>query len=69
MLFMDGLADLLRGWVKALNPPTLHDAIKKARDMETSSSKSKIQTKGFMAKKDKDKTLSKGLKTVKGHAS
>ena len=37
VLFMDGLADPLRGWIKALNPPTLQEAIKKARDMDSSS--------------------------------
>ena len=37
---MDGLAEPLRGWVKGFNPITLMEAIKKARDMSTSSSSS-----------------------------
>lgn len=49
------MTDLLRGWIKALNPPTLQKAIKKARDMEASTSISKFQSKGFPHKKDHDK--------------
>ena len=56
VLFMDGLADPLRGWIKALNPPTLQEAIKKARDMDSSSaSKNKFQAKNFPSRKDKDR--------------
>jgi hypothetical protein len=55
VLFMDGLADPLRGLIKALNPPTLQEAIKKARHMDSSSaSKNKFQAKSFPSRKDKD---------------
>ena len=33
MLFTEGLAELLRGWVKAYKPATLQDAIGQARDL------------------------------------
>ena len=46
VLFMDGLADPLRGWIKALNPPTLQEAIKKARDMDSSSASKKNSRQG-----------------------
>lgn len=55
ILVMDGLTDPLRGWNKTFNPPTLQEAIKKARDMEASTSRSKFQYKGFPHKKDKGK--------------
>lgn len=34
VLFMDGLMDPLRGWIKALNSKILREAIKKYRDMD-----------------------------------
>ena len=55
VLFMDGLREYLKGWIKALNPPTLQDAIKKSRDMEASTSRRKFQSKGVPNKRDKDK--------------
>lgn len=53
VLFMDGLADPLRGWIKALNPLTLQEAIKKARGMEASSSRSRFQSRVFHRKKER----------------
>lgn len=40
VLFMDGLLNPLKGWVKALNPFNLQLAIRKVRDMEPLTSKS-----------------------------
>jgi hypothetical protein len=34
MLFVEGLMEPLRGWVKAYKPTSLHDAINMARDMQ-----------------------------------
>lgn len=68
-LFMDGLAKPLRGWIKALSPPTIQEEIKKASDMESSTSKGKFQSKGFSSKKEKEKIYSKGIQLVKKHAS
>lgn len=33
MLFVEGLIDPLRGWVRAYKPVTLHDVITRTRDM------------------------------------
>ena len=40
VLFMDGLSDLLRGWVKGHDLARLQEATKKAHDLATSSFKS-----------------------------
>lgn len=40
VLFMDGLTEPLRDWVKSFNPATLLEAIKKARSMPSSSTSS-----------------------------
>lgn len=53
VLFIDGLFDPLRGWIKTFNPPSLQEAIKKARDMESSSSKNKFLFKTFPHDRDK----------------
>jgi hypothetical protein len=34
MLFMEGLVEPLRGWVKAFRPTTLHEAIMRSQDMK-----------------------------------
>jgi hypothetical protein len=44
MLFMEGLTEPLRGWVKSLDPSSLQLAMRKARDLE-SSSRSKVASK------------------------
>ena len=36
MLFTKALMEPLRGWVKAYKPPTLQDAISRARDLQDS---------------------------------
>ena len=40
VLFIDGLTEPLKGWVKGFNPATLLEAISKARSMASSSSSS-----------------------------
>ena len=40
MLFMDGLVEPLKGWVKGFNPSILLEAISKARSMASSSASS-----------------------------
>ncbi|XP_059075191.1 uncharacterized protein LOC131875172 [Cryptomeria japonica] len=54
VIFIDGLSDSLKGWVKSLNPPTLQTAIKRARELEPSS-KGKLFNKGPSPKPEKDK--------------
>ena len=46
MLFTEALTDPLRGWVKAYKPPTLQDAISKARDLQDSVPKNRFS--GFI---------------------
>jgi hypothetical protein len=52
-LCMDELSNPLRGWIKALSPPFLEEAIKKARDVEAYKLKRKFQSKVFSLKKVK----------------
>ena len=54
VLFMDGLSDPLRGWVKGHDPATLQEATKKACDLEPSSFRSRFQHRDSYMKKDKD---------------
>ena len=42
VLFMDGLSEPLRGWVKGHDPGTLQEATKKARDLAPSSFRSRF---------------------------
>ena len=55
VLFMDGLREPLRGWIKGFNPCTLNEAIKKVRDMAASSSKTDAVTPIPSPQEDKDK--------------
>ena len=41
VLFMEGLMEPLKGWLKYFDPPSLQEAIKKARSMEFAAPKSK----------------------------
>ena len=55
VLFMDGLNEPLKGWVKGFNPDTLVAAIKKAHDMATfASSKIYSHVKPPLTLKEKD---------------
>lgn len=45
VLFMEGLMEPLRGWLKAFDPPTLQEAMKKARSMEFVAPKGKSSQK------------------------
>lgn len=52
VLFMDGLMDPLRGWIKDLNPRTLQEAIKKSRDMDQGTIKNKTSFKELRKPKE-----------------
>jgi hypothetical protein len=41
ILFTEGLSEPLKGWIKAFDPPSLQEAMKKARGMEFAAPKSK----------------------------
>lgn len=59
VIFIDGLSDTIKVWVKSLNPPSLHTAIKRARELKPSS-KRKTFNKGPLSKPDfEKKTFSK----------
>ena len=55
VLFMDGLSEPLRGWVKGHDPVTLREATKKAHDLAPSSLRRKFQHKNSNMKRDKEK--------------
>jgi len=55
MLFMDGLKEPLRGWIKGFNLCALNKAIKKVHDMAASSSKMHVATPTLSPQEDKDK--------------
>ena len=55
MLFTEALTEPLRGWVKAYKPPTLQDAISRARDLQDSVPKNKFPLKTNFPIRDKDK--------------
>ena len=55
VLFMDGLSEPLRGWVKGHDPTTLQEVTKKARDLAPSSFRSRFQHRDSYMKKDKEK--------------
>jgi hypothetical protein len=50
MLFMEGLVEPLRGWVKDFRPNTLHEAIMKTQDMAGTTPK-KTSEKTFIPQK------------------
>jgi hypothetical protein len=54
MLFTEGLAEPLRGWVKAFKPTTLQDAIMKTLDMTDTVPKTKGPTKPYIPPKPQD---------------
>jgi hypothetical protein len=54
MLFIEGLTEPLRGWVKAYRPHTLQDAIRRTRDLADSVPKIKPFTKPFVPQRDND---------------
>lgn len=55
ILFSEGLMEPLKGWIKAFDPPSLQEAMKKARNMEWAAPKAKIQSNPLFHKKDKGK--------------
>jgi hypothetical protein len=54
MLFIEGLTNPLRGWVKAYRPPTSQDAILRTRDLTVSVPKTKTFSKPFVPQRDRD---------------
>jgi hypothetical protein len=54
ILFTEGLTEPLRGWVKAYQPHSLQDAIRRTRDLADSVPKNKPFTKPFVPQRDKD---------------
>ena len=54
MLFTEGLAEPLRGWVKAYKPATLMDAIWRARDLQNAVLKNRFPPKLSFPPKGKD---------------
>lgn len=49
VLFIEGLLEPLRGWIKAFDLPSLQEAMKKARSMEFAAPKSKrVRIKMFL---------------------
>jgi hypothetical protein len=55
ILFIEGLTEPLRRWVKAYKPPTLQDAILRTRDLADSVPKTKTFSKPFVPQRDQDK--------------
>ena len=54
MLFTEGLAEPLRGWVKAYKPVTFQDAIGRARDLQDAVPKNRFPPKPIFPPKGKD---------------
>jgi hypothetical protein len=54
MLFVEGLTEPLRGWVKAYKPTTLQDAVSRTRDMQDVVPKSKFPLKPTFPQKSKE---------------
>jgi hypothetical protein len=54
MLFVEGLSEPLRGWVKAYKPATLQDAVSRARDMQDVVPKSRFPLKPTFPQKNKE---------------
>ena len=55
ILFMDGLREPMRGWIKGFNPCALNEAIMNVHDMAASSSKTHAITPTPSPQEDKDK--------------
>ena len=50
MMFTEGLAEPLRGWVKAYKPTSLQDAVSRARDLQESVPKPKFTPRPVIAR-------------------
>jgi hypothetical protein len=55
LLFIEGLLEPLRGWVKDIKPETLQDSVVRTRDMEGAVPKTNLFSKPFVPQKHKDK--------------
>jgi hypothetical protein len=54
ILFIEGITEPLRGWVKAYQPHSLQDVVRRTRDLADSVPKTKPFTKPFVPQRDKD---------------
>ena len=66
ILFTEGLSEPLKGWIKAFDPPTLQEAMRKARSMELTAPSSRFtsrSTSSFRDNKKFDKNKGKNVDT------
>jgi hypothetical protein len=54
MLFVEGLSEPLRGWVKAYNPFTLQDAVSRAMDIQNVVPKNMFSPKPTFPQRNKE---------------
>ena len=52
VLFMEGLTEPLKGWIKAFDPPSLQEAMRKARNMEFAAPANKFNSRGSSSFRD-----------------
>lgn len=64
ILFTEGLTEPLKGWVKAFDPLTLQEAMKKARSMELAAPANRFGSKGSSSFKDNRGGFNKGKEKV-----
>lgn len=64
VLFVNELSDPLSGWIKALSPPTLQDAIKNARDMNLLHPKVNFSLRGSYIRGTRIENISQRHKSV-----
>ena len=55
ILFTEGLFKTLKGWIKAFDPPSLQEAMRKARSMELTAPSSKFTSRSTSSFKDNKK--------------
>ncbi len=66
ILFTEGLSEPLKGWIKAFDPPTLQEAMRKAWSMELTAPASRFtsrSTTSFRDNKKFDKNKGKNIDT------
>ena len=64
ILFIDGLIEPLKGWVKAFDPPTLEEAMKKACSMELVALANQFCSKSSSLFRDNKGEFSRGKEKV-----
>ena len=55
ILFTEGLFEPLKGWIKAFDPPSLQEAMRKARSMELTTPSSRFTSRSTSSFKDNKK--------------